>query len=125
MNVTVEINEARITELVRQRIGELFSDDSRFRETPARDLIRRLTDEAAVSAIKQARDKIADELPVMAEDALRVALKADMELAAKRGTAALRKLYAGFDPAKLLPEQRAWLVKQITGVADVEKGGGE
>jgi hypothetical protein len=45
-------------------------------------------------------------------------VKDEIATAAKRGITALRKLYAGFDPAKLTADQRAWLEKQIAGAAD-------
>jgi hypothetical protein len=113
MQITVEISEEKFTNLVRQRIEELFSNDARFRETAVRDLLRIIVDEAAVTAVRIARDSIASELPAMATDAVRMAVKDDIEKAAKRGLGALRKLYAGFDPSKLTPEQRAWVEKQI------------
>jgi hypothetical protein len=113
MQITVEVTEERVSNLVRRRIAELFSDDARFRETGVRNLLRQIADEAAMTAVRSARDAIASELPAMAADAVRRAVKDDIDKAAKRGLGALRKLYAGFDPSKLLPEQRAWLEKQI------------
>ncbi len=96
MQNTVEVAEERVANLVRQRIAEPFSYDARFRETGVRDLLRRIVDEAATTAVRSARDAIA------------------IEKATKRGLVALRKLYAGFDPAKLKPEQQAWLEKQTS-----------
>lgn len=113
MQITVEVAEERVADLVRQRIAELFSDDARFRETGVRDLLRRIVDEAATTAVCSARDAIAAELPAIAAEAVRRAVKDDIEKTAKRGLGALRKLYAGFDPAKLTPEHRAWLEQQI------------
>lgn len=113
MQITVEVPEDRVASLVRQRIDELFSNDARFRETGVRDLVRSIVDETATTAVKSARDAIAAELPAMATEAVKRAVKDDIEKAAKRGLGALRKLYAGFDPAKLTPEQRSWVEKQI------------
>ena len=63
MQITVEVAEERVADLVRQRIAELFSDDARFRETGVRDLLRKIVDEAATTAVRSARDAIAAELP--------------------------------------------------------------
>ena len=117
MNITVEISEELVGNLVRQRIDELFNDDPRYRETGVRELLRRIVDETATTAVRSAREAIANELPAIASEAVHRAVKEDIEKAAKRGLAALRKLYAGFDPSKLTPAQRAWLEKQITVAA--------
>jgi hypothetical protein len=53
-------------------------------------------------------------------DAVERAAKEDIEKAAKRGLGALRRLYVGFDPAKLTPDQKAWLEKQIAEAAKKE-----
>jgi len=113
MKITVEIAEERVAALVKERIAELFSSDSRYRETGVRNLVRGIVDDAAVSAVRTARDAVTAELPAMANEAVRHALQNEIELAAKRGFGALRKLYAGFDPNKLTTDQRAWLEKQI------------
>lgn len=122
VKITVEVEEERIASMVRQRIGELFSDDARFRETGVRDLLRRIVDDAAVAAVNAARDAIAAQLPEMAASAVEQAVKVDIANAAKRGMGALRKLYAGFDPTKLTAEQRAWLEKQIATAANAKDG---
>lgn len=57
------------------------------------------------------------ELPAMAVEAVRREIENEIGLAAKRGLKALSKLYAGFDPNKLTPEQRAWLESQIANAA--------
>lgn len=121
MKITVEVSESRVSELVRQRIAELFSDDARYRDTGARELIRGIVDAAAVSAVAQARALIESELPALAADAVDRAVRADIESAAKRGMGTLRKLYAGRDPAKLPPEQRAWLESQIATAAKAKE----
>lgn len=113
MQVTVEIPDGRIAELVRQRINELLSDDARYRETGVRALVREIVDKAAGEAVRQANDAISAELPTMAAEAVRRATHEEIERAAKRGLGALRKLYAGFDPARLTQEQLAWVKRQI------------
>lgn len=118
MQITVDVNEERVADLVRQRLDELFSDDARYRDSGVRDQIRRLVDDAALGAVMAARDHIAGELPAMANAAVRREITDEMQRAAKRGLAMLRKLYAGFDPNKLAPEQRAWLEKQIALAGD-------
>jgi hypothetical protein len=121
MQVTVEIPEQRITDMVRQRLAELFGDDARFRDSTARDTIRRIVDEAATDAVLQARDAIAGQLPELAAEATKTAIVAELDKAAKRGLVALRKLYAGFDPAKLTGAQRDWLAKQLAEAAAKEE----
>jgi histone H3/H4 len=118
MQITVDVSEERILALVRQRIAELFSDDARFRETNVRQLLRGIVDDGAVAAVSAARNMLAGKLADMARDAVELAVKDEIATAAKRGITALRKLYAGFDPAKLTADQRAWLEKQIAGAAD-------
>lgn len=118
MQITVDVSEDRVTQLVRQRIAELFSDDARFRDTGVRDVLRRIVDDAAVAAVRAARDSIAAELPALAAEAVRHAVEADIQAAARRGLGALRKLYAGFDPARLTTEQRTWIERQIAEAAD-------
>ena len=120
MQITVEISEVTITNLVRDRLAELFSDDSRYRATMVRDALRRIVDDAALIAVKNARDAIADKLPELASVAVERAIKNDIEKAAKRGIDALRKLFAGFDPNKLTLEQRLWLENQIKKAAQTE-----
>lgn len=120
MEITVTVDEEKIKNLVRERIAELFSQDSRFRETGVRELVRGIVDEAAVKAVQKARDAIADDLPKLAATAVDIAIREDIEKAAKRGIGALRKLYAGFDPTKLTPEQRAWLETQIAKAANAD-----
>lgn len=123
MQITVDIEERRVADLVRGRIAELLSDDARYRGTPVRDLLRRMVDDAATTAVRAARDAIAAELPAMAAEAVRAAIKNEIDRAAKRGMGALRKLFAGFDPSKLTPEQRSWLEKQIAEGADKREDG--
>jgi len=118
VQITVQVDDGKLEALVKQRVDELFSQDARYRDTGVRELVVRIVDEAAVSAVKQARDALAAELPALAAKAVRLAAEGDIIKAAKRGMNTLRKLYAGFDPAKLTPEQRAWLEKQITKAAD-------
>ena len=118
MKITVDVEESQICNLVKTRIAELFSTDARYRESRVRELINKIVDETAVSAVRQARDTIAGELPKLASEAVSRAIKLDMDKAATRGMGALRKLYAGFDPSKLTPEQRAWLEKQLATAAD-------
>ena len=91
MKIQVEVDDNKIRDLVITRIYELFGDDQRFRDTGVRDLIRRVVDDAAVSAVRLARDAIAGELPAMAQEAVRRAIKEDMDKAAKRGLAMLHK----------------------------------
>jgi hypothetical protein len=122
MKITVDVDDAAITDLVRERIFELFSTDGRYRETGVRDLLRKIVDDAAVAAVSKAQDAIADQLPALAQGAVQDATKDAIETAAKRGVKVLKKLYAGFDPAKLTPDQRAWLEKQITAAANQREG---
>src|SRR3990167_8609732 len=105
MKIEVDIDEGKLRELVVQRIEELFSNDARYRDTPVRDMVRRLVDESAVAAIQQANVNMSASLPALAAVAVERALQDDITAAAKRGLAVLRKLYAGFDPSKLTPEQ--------------------
>ena len=118
MQITVEVDEKQITRLVSQRIGELFSDDARYRDTSVRDAIRGIVDVAAQAAVEAARDAIKADLPAIATDAVHRAVRADIDKAAARGLAALKKLYVGFDPNQLTAEQRAWLERQIVSTAD-------
>jgi len=117
MQITVDVPEEKVAALVRTRISELFSGDARYRETGVRKLVQKIVDDAAVDAVRQARDAINKQLPAMATAAVNEALHADIAAAAKRGLNALRKLYVGFDPNKLTAEQRAWLENQIAGAA--------
>jgi hypothetical protein len=117
VQITVNIDDSKVADLVRERIGELFSADSRYRETSVRDHVRRLVDDAAVAAVRAASAEIAGQLPEMARQAVERQVREDIQAAAKRGLQALRKLYAGFDPAKLTDQQRTWLVDQISGAA--------
>jgi DNA invertase Pin-like site-specific DNA recombinase len=120
MQITVDVPEDRIRRLVAQRIDELFGDDARYRESRVRDLVRTIVDETAAVAVIAARDAIRHEFVQMAQDAVSEATRAEIAAAAKRGLAALRKLFAGFDPAKLTPEQRKWVEKQIADSAGGE-----
>ena len=113
MQITVEVDESKIADLVRERIAELFSQDARYRETGVREEVRRIVDGAAVKAVSQAEKSIEAELPAMAAEAVRRETENEIGLAAKRGLKALSKLYAGFDPKTLTPDQRAWLETQI------------
>ena len=122
MQITVEIDEQQLVMLVRGRIAELFSDDSRFRETSVRDLVRKIVDDAAVKAVVQARDAIAAELPAIATEAVRRGVIEEIGNAARRGLRVLHKLYAGFDPHELTEEQRAWLEGQIAKAANSREG---
>lgn len=113
MKLEIEVPEHKISEMVKTRIDELFSTDARYRETRVRDLVMAIVDEAAVSAVRSARNEISAKLPEMARESVARMLAIEIDNAAKRGLSALRKLYAGFDPSKLTDDQRAWLVKQI------------
>jgi hypothetical protein len=93
-------------------MDELFSDDARFRESPVRSMIRRITDEVACEAVKQARAKIEIELPAMAETILREEIRAGMRKEAAKMVRDMRKLYSGFDPARLSEQERAWVLVQ-------------
>lgn len=117
MQITVEVDESKIADLVRERIEELFSLDTRYRETGVREMVRKIVDDAAVNAVSQAEKSIEADLPAMAAEAVRRETENEIGLAAKRGMRALQKLYAGFDPKKLTPEQRAWLESQIANAA--------
>lgn len=120
MEIEVTIDERRIVSLVEQRVRELFSDDSRYRESGLRDLLRGIVDDAALEAVQAARDRITSEIPAIAVTALRDAVKLEMEKAAQRGLATLKKLFVGFDPRTMTDEQRAWLQRQL--VAAGHKG---
>jgi hypothetical protein len=117
MEITVHIPDDKIQSMVKQRLAELFGDDARYRDTSAREMVRAIVDESAVSAVKAAREKVEADLPTIAESAVRDAIKNDILLAAKRGIGALKKLFVGFDPAKLTEEQRDWLTRQLTAAA--------
>jgi len=112
MQVTLEIDERRFRDLAQARMDELFSDDARFRESPVRSMIRRITDDVAVEAVRQARERIEIELPAMAETILREEIRAGMRKEAAKMVRGMRKLYSGFDPAKLSEQQRAWVLDQ-------------
>jgi hypothetical protein len=112
MQVTLEIDERRFRDLAQARMDELFSDDARFRESPVRSMIRRITDDVAVEAVRQARERIEIELPAMAETILREEIRAGMRKEAAKMVRDMRKLYSGFDPAKLSEQERAWVLVQ-------------
>jgi hypothetical protein len=112
MLITVDVSEQQMSKLVRERIEELFRNDSS---------LRKIVDEIAVAAVRSARDAMMSEFPAMASESVRLAVKDDIDKAAKRGLGVLRKLYAGFDPSKLTNEQRAWLEKQIADSASKEE----
>jgi hypothetical protein len=112
MQVTIEIDERRFRDLAQARMDELFSDDARFRESPVRSMIRRITDDVAVEAVKQARAKIEIELPAMAETILREEIREAMRRESKAHVREMRKLFGGFDPAKLSEQERAWVLSQ-------------
>ena len=112
MQVTLEIDERRFRDLAQARMDELFSDDARFRESPVRSMIRRITDDVAVEAVRQARAKIEIELPAMAETILREEIREAMRRESKAHVRDMRKLYSGFDPARLSEQQRAWVLDQ-------------
>lgn len=117
MKITVDVPESQVENLVKQRIAELFSDDSRYRETGVRELVRKIVDDAAVSAVQEAQKSMSAKFPALAEAAVTCATQEAIASAAKRGLKALSKLYDGFDPAKLTTEQRAWLERQIAEAA--------
>jgi hypothetical protein len=117
MEIIVTIPDDKIQQMVKQRLVELFGDDARYRETSAREMVRAIVDESAVAAVRSAREKVEADLPVIAEVAVREAIKNDIMLAAKRGIGALKKLFVGFDPAKLTEDQRDWLTRQLTAAA--------
>ncbi len=123
MQVTLEIDERRFRDLAQARMDELFSDDARFRESPVRSMIRRITDDVAVEAVRQARLKIEIELPAMAETILREEIRAGMHREAAKMVRDMRKLYSGFDPAKLSEQERAWVLVQAAkrGAKEPEK----
>jgi sRNA-binding carbon storage regulator CsrA len=112
MQVTLEIDERRFRDLAQARMDELFSDDARFRESPVRSMIRRITDDVAVEVVRQARAKIEIELPAMAETILREEIRAGMRKEAAKMVRDMRKLYSGFDPARLSEQERAWVLVQ-------------
>ena len=122
MKVEIEIDEAQIVALVKQRLAELFSSDARYRDTGVRDRVRLIVDGAAVAAVDKARAAIEGRLPAFAAEAVERQVKADIENATRRGLGALKKLYAGFDPARMTPEQLAWLKDQIAKAAAAKEG---
>ena len=123
MQITVEVNEGQIRALVKERIAELFSQDSRYRETAVREHVRKIVDDAAIAAVRGAEEAIAADLPAIAAEAVLRETENEIGLAAKRGLKALSKLYAGFDPSKLTPEQRAWLETQLVKTAGQKEVG--
>ena len=113
MQITVEVSESTLERLVKERVGELFSYDARYRSTPVREYVRGLVDEAAGAAVKTALESILPELKEYAIEAVRESTKNAMKNAACRGLKALKKLYSHFDPEKMTEDQRAWLERQI------------
>jgi hypothetical protein len=128
MQVTLEIDERRFRDLAQARMDELFSDDARFRESPVRSMIRRMTDEVACEAVKHAREKIEIELPAMAATILREEIRARMQMESAKIVRDVRKLYSGFDPAKLTEQERAWVLdqagKRVAKESDTERKAG-
>ena len=124
MQLTIEIDEGRLAELLKERVASLFRTDGGYRDDDAteRAQVRKLLNEAITPVLIAARDKIAGELPAIAEASLRAAAKYEIDLAAKRGLGVMRKLFAGFDPAKLTPEQAEWLKAQMTGAGTKPEG---
>lgn len=57
MKIEVEIPEDKITRLVLDRIGELFSEDARYRETAVRTAVHRIVDETAERVVRDAADR--------------------------------------------------------------------
>jgi hypothetical protein len=115
MKIEVEIPEDKITRLVLDRIGELFSEDARYRETAVRTAMHRIVDETAERAVRDAADAIAKDIPEIAKRVVREAVERQMQNATQRGLSALKKLWVGFDPQKLTPEMRVWLQSQLVG----------
>ena len=112
MQIVLEVDERRFRDLAQARMDELFSDDARFRESPVRSMIRRITDDVACEAVRQARAKIEIELPAMAETILREEIRAVMHREAARTVRDMRKLYGGLDPSKLTEKERAWVLEE-------------
>ena len=119
MQITITIDDNALAKLAQERIDELLGDDARYRQTGPRDMLRRIVDEAAIEAVTKARAEIAEQLPTLAREAVRYAITDEIGKAAKRGVRALSKLYAGFDPSKITPEQKAWLEGQIAKAASI------
>ena len=121
MQITINVDEGQIERMVRARVAELFSADARYREAGVRLTVNKFVDDAATEAVKEAWQNIKDKIPAMANQALTVAVNNEMTKAANRGLKMISKLFAGFDPKDLTPEQREWLTNQITKQANGEK----
>lgn len=101
MKIEVEVSEAAIEKLVRQRMGWFFGDDFWNRRQIERALVRQIADGAAIEAVKNARARLA-------VDALIAGVDVGVKIA----------LWTGFDPGKLTEGQQAWLVGQMEKVKD-------
>ena len=117
MQLTINIDEARLTEILQEQASELFL--SGYQHDEPRREFRKMIDQALGTAITENMKTINVEEITAA--AVRTAVKEEADKAAKRGLGVLRKQFAGFNPAKLPEDQRAWLEEQIAKAAKTQE----
>lgn len=109
MDITVTIDDERIKTMVRERIAELTGDDSRYRDTPLRQGLRRLTDEALQERMASAA--LTDAIKRIVGEQMDAALDKAMRAAVDTRTARMVRL--GFTPDRMSDEEKVWLAGQI------------
>jgi hypothetical protein len=117
MKITVEIEDAAIEREVKVRVHELFSEDARYRNTTARELIRSRVDAAIVAS--DMPQLIAAMLPDISRTVLQECIAESLKRSAR---AHLRKMTkCGFNLELLTDDERKWAEEQIAKKARVEK----
>ena len=109
MKITVEIDDAAIEREVKVRVNELFSEDARYRNTSARELIRNRVDAAIVAS--DMPQLIAAMLPDISRTVLQECIAESLRRSARKHLREMTK--CGFNLELLTPEERKWAEGQI------------
>jgi cation transport ATPase len=117
MKITVEIDDAAIEREVKVRVHELFSEDARYRNTSARELIRRSVDTAIVGS--DMTQLIAAMLPDISRTVLTECIADALRRSARARLREMTK--CGFNIELLTDDERKWAEEQIAKKARVEK----
>ena len=118
MQITVEIDEKLIEEMVNRRVRELFKADDRYGNSSvsAYQLVKKLTDEAVAKAITS--DVLKELISKAVAEKSETALKRACEQAVD--TRIQRMIRMGFKPERLTEEHKAWLMDQIEKQMDAQ-----
>ena len=117
MKITVEIEDAAIEREVKVRVHELFSEDARYRNTTARELIRSRVDAAIVAS--DMPQLIAAMLPDISRTVLQECIAESLKRSARAHLREMTK--CGFNLELLTDDERKWAEEQIAKKARVEK----